>query len=168
MATIRDIIERRVNSTGVSEPIVVHRGHDRVVVELPGATDARRSSGSSGPTGQLTSSRSRRDLRHPATTGGATGVIEGQPLPGDPIRPLFTGDQLDAANPATDQTGGRAVGVHPRRRAVDCSPTTRPRHVGEFFAIVLDGTVISAPSIESAITGGPARSRGQRLDAVPR
>ena len=39
MATIRDIIERRVNSTGVSEPIVVVHGNDRVVVELPGATN---------------------------------------------------------------------------------------------------------------------------------
>ena len=49
MTTIRDIIERRVNSTGVSEPIVVVQGTDRVVVELPGATDRRPSSAWSGP-----------------------------------------------------------------------------------------------------------------------
>ena len=36
LATIRDIIERRVNSTGVAEPIVQTQGSDRIVVELPG------------------------------------------------------------------------------------------------------------------------------------
>jgi preprotein translocase subunit SecD len=36
MADIRTIIERRVNASGVSEPLVVTQGVDRVVVELPG------------------------------------------------------------------------------------------------------------------------------------
>ena len=36
MDVIRNIIERRVNSTGVTEPLVQTQGTDRVVVELPG------------------------------------------------------------------------------------------------------------------------------------
>ena len=36
---IKDIVERRVNTTGVSEPVVTTQGADRVVVELPGVTD---------------------------------------------------------------------------------------------------------------------------------
>src|ERR671911_1815014 len=39
MAVIKDIVERRVNTTGVSEPVVTTQGSDRVVVELPGVTD---------------------------------------------------------------------------------------------------------------------------------
>ena len=39
MAVIKDIVERRVNTTGVSEPVVTTQGKDRVVVELPGVTD---------------------------------------------------------------------------------------------------------------------------------
>jgi preprotein translocase subunit SecD len=39
VATIRDIIERRVNSTGVAEPLVQTQGSDRIIVELPGVSD---------------------------------------------------------------------------------------------------------------------------------
>ena len=36
---VKGIIERRVNATGVSEPVVVTSGTDRIVVEVPGVTD---------------------------------------------------------------------------------------------------------------------------------
>ena len=39
MAIIKDIVERRVNGSGVSEPVVTTQGSDRVVVEMPGVTD---------------------------------------------------------------------------------------------------------------------------------
>ena len=37
--SIRDTIERRVNSFGVSEPLVQVAGTDRIIVELPGIKD---------------------------------------------------------------------------------------------------------------------------------
>ena len=51
MSVIKEIVENRVNTTGVSEPVVVVQGSDRVVIELPGATDVdavRRLVGSTG------------------------------------------------------------------------------------------------------------------------
>src|SRR3990172_1266068 len=51
METIRTIIENRVNASGVAEPVVQTLGSDRIVVELPGATDQqeiRRLIGSTG------------------------------------------------------------------------------------------------------------------------
>ena len=39
MAGLRDVIERRVNLFGVSEPIVQVQGQDRLLVELPGVKD---------------------------------------------------------------------------------------------------------------------------------
>jgi len=39
MSGLRDIIERRVNMFGVSEPIVQIQGQDRLLVELPGVTN---------------------------------------------------------------------------------------------------------------------------------
>lgn len=39
MASVRDVIERRVNAFGVSEPIVQISGDNRLLVELPGVTD---------------------------------------------------------------------------------------------------------------------------------
>ncbi|MSU60312.1 MAG: protein translocase subunit SecD [Candidatus Staskawiczbacteria bacterium] len=41
MAGLRDVIERRVNMFGVSEPVVQIQGSDRLVVELPGVKDVQ-------------------------------------------------------------------------------------------------------------------------------
>jgi preprotein translocase subunit SecD len=41
MAGLRDVIERRVNMFGVSEPVVEIQGQDRLLVELPGVTDVQ-------------------------------------------------------------------------------------------------------------------------------
>jgi len=50
---IKDIVERRVNQTGVSEPVVLTQGSDRVVVELPGVTDPEAVRKLVGQTGRL-------------------------------------------------------------------------------------------------------------------
>jgi len=41
MQGLRDVIERRVNLFGVSEPVVQIQGQDRLVVELPGVKDVK-------------------------------------------------------------------------------------------------------------------------------
>ena len=41
MEGLRDVIERRVNLFGVSEPVVQIQGQDRLVVELPGVKDVQ-------------------------------------------------------------------------------------------------------------------------------
>ncbi len=41
MSGLRDVIERRVNMFGVSEPVVQIQGEDRLLVELPGVTDVQ-------------------------------------------------------------------------------------------------------------------------------
>ncbi len=41
MEGLRDVIERRVNLFGVSEPVVQIQGQDRLVVELPGVKDVK-------------------------------------------------------------------------------------------------------------------------------
>jgi len=41
MAGLRDVIERRVNVFGVSEPVVQIQGESRLAVELPGVTDVK-------------------------------------------------------------------------------------------------------------------------------
>src|SRR6266566_1200831 len=39
MNSARDVIERRVNAFGVSEPLVQVSGNNRIIVELPGVKD---------------------------------------------------------------------------------------------------------------------------------
>ncbi len=41
MAGLRDVIERRVNLFGVSEPVVQIQGQDKLVVQLPGVKDVK-------------------------------------------------------------------------------------------------------------------------------
>ena len=41
MAGLRDIIERRINMFGVTEPVVQIQGQDRLIVELPGVTNVQ-------------------------------------------------------------------------------------------------------------------------------
>jgi preprotein translocase subunit SecD len=41
MSGLRDVIERRVNMFGVSEPVVTIQGQDRLAVELPGVTNVQ-------------------------------------------------------------------------------------------------------------------------------
>ncbi len=171
MATIRDIIERRVNSTGVSEPQVIVHGTDRVVIELPGATNREEIEKLVGQTGQLTFVPLPAERYGTASTGqsSATGVVDGQLLPNDPkLKPLFTGEHLTKANPGTDPTTGEALVLFSLDdQAAKAFGDYTKAHVKEFFAIVLDGTVISAPSINEAITGGSGQiTMGRTADAV--
>ena len=157
MNTIRDIIERRVNSIGVSEPEVVTQGNDRIIVSLPGATDVDEITRLVGTTGVL------EFIPLPAatygtastTTNGPNGVTQGNPLPDDPtLVPLFGGTAITSATAATDQNGQPVVDFTLDSDAAGKFGTYTTNNVGNFFAIVLDGTVISAPSIQSAIPGG--------------
>jgi protein-export membrane protein SecD len=174
MNTIRDIVERRVNSTGVSEPLVLVHGTDRVVIELPGATNRDEIESLVGTTGQLTFVPLPKATYGDSTTnsgGGPTGVVDGQPLPADPnLVPLFTGVHLTAANPGTDTSTGQPVVSFTLDDTASKQFGDYTRgHINGYFAIVLDGTVISAPFIQSAITGGSGQiTMGSGADGVAR
>ncbi len=68
--------------------------------------------------------------------------------------PVVTGEELTDARPEFDQNGRPAVGfkfnVSGARKFGDYTGA----NVGQLFAIVLDGKVISAPQIQAHITGG--------------
>jgi preprotein translocase subunit SecD len=159
MNTIRDIIERRVNATGVSEPLVYTVGSDRVVVELPGVQDAEAIEKLVGTTGRL-------DFvpLPPAIYGtypnGPTGVVDGQPLPvPEPV--LFSGDMIETANPAVDSTSGqRAVSFTLRDPGKTQFADFSSKNINNFFAILLDDKVVSAPYIKEPITNGTGQISG--------
>ncbi len=148
MGVIKDIVERRVNTTGVSEPVVVVQGSDRVVIELPGITDVDNVRRLVGQTGQL-------DF----VPLGTTQMAEGQAINLEEFPPLFGGDQLESAAVGQDQTtSGLTVNFVLKNNGPDSGAqlfsTYTAGHIGEYFAIVLDGTVISAPVIRNAIPNG--------------
>ena len=166
LATIRDIIERRVNSTGVAEPIVQTQGGDRVVVELPGVSDPEAIRRLVGQTGRLDFVPLPRERYGTSSAPGPNQAVEGQPLPTQEL-PLFSGDQIESSNPTTDQQGQRAVGFVLRGEGARLFSDYTTNHLDEFFAIVLDGVVVSAPRIESPITTGQGIITGGGFGGFP-
>ena len=153
MATIKQIVENRVNSTGVAEPVVQTQGVDRIVVELPGVSDPDPIRQLLGQTGRLDFVPLPPDQYGTGSAPGPLQAVQGQPLPSDePV--LFSGDQVDQAFADTDSNGLRAVGFRLKSEGAQLFGDYTSQNVDHFFAIVLDGNVVSAPVIQSAITGG--------------
>jgi preprotein translocase subunit SecD len=132
-----------VNATGVSEPVVVVQGDDRIVVELPGVTDPDSVRRLVGQTGRL-------DF----VPLGSTQVQVGQELDLEAYPPLFSGDQVKSATIGQSQTQGLTVDFVLKDEGAKLFADYTTNHVNDFFAIVLDGKVISAPQINEPIPGG--------------
>jgi protein-export membrane protein SecD len=152
MSVIKDIVERRVNTTGVSEPLVTTQGADRVVVELPGVTDPEAVRKLVGQTGQLA-----------FVPLGSTQATEGQTLDPKQYPPLFSGDQVASATVGTDQNGRPAVDFVLKSQGSQLFGDYTAGHVGSYFAITLDGAVVSAPVIQNAIPNGNVQITGGGL-----
>ncbi len=152
MAIIKDIVERRVNQTGVSEPVVVTQGSDRVVVELPGVTDPDSVRRLVGQTGRL-------DF----VPLGQTQTQEGQALDLKVNPPLFSGDQVQSATVGTDQNGRPSVDFVLKGDGAKLFADYTAQNIGSYFAITLDSAVISAPVIQSSIPNGQVQITGGGL-----
>ena len=170
LAVVRDIMDKRVNSTGVAEPVVVTSGTDRIVVELPGVTDTSAVRALVGTTGRL-------DFV-PIPAG--TSVTQGQALdltgatncpPSGTITKiciLFSGDQLESASVGSDAQGNRAVNFRLKSVGSDLFAKWTASHVQEQFAIVLDSNIISSPVIRQPITGGQVQiSNSATIGGIP-
>jgi preprotein translocase subunit SecD len=162
METIRTIMENRVNTTGAVEAIVTTQGNDRVLVEVPGAQDPQTIADMVGKTGSLEFV-----ALPPATYGTSTSTgTTADPAPGAAIDPqlpaMFTGADLDPSKVRAryDATDGWVVDFGFKEPAATNFGTWSTNHVGEYFAIALDGTVQSAPFIKGAITGGTGTISG--------
>ena len=117
MAVIKDIVERRVNTTGVSEPVVTTQGKDRVVVELPGVTDPEAIRQLIGQTGRLDfvplGSTQAHDRTRSSTRSSTHRCSVATRSPRRPSAPTRTADRLSTSCSRTT--------------ARTSSPTTPPR-----------------------------------------
>jgi preprotein translocase subunit SecD len=152
MAIIKDIVERRVNTTGVSEPVVTTQGSDRVVVELPGVTDPEAMRKLIGQTGRL-------DF----VPLGSTQATDGQILDPNQYPPLFSGDQVASATVGQDPNGRPAVDFVLKDDGKNKFAQYTAANVGSYFAITLDNAVVSAPVIQNSIPNGNVQITGGGL-----
>jgi protein-export membrane protein SecD len=143
MEVIRQIMENRVNASGVSEPLVTTQGSDRIVIELPGVSDPNAIRNLVKQTGRL-------DF----VPLGQTTKQKGDTIDEKQFPPLFSGEQLANAAIGTDQLGKRVVTFTLKEEGAKLFGDYTAAHIKDYFAIVLDGQVISAPVINQAIPGG--------------
>lgn len=154
-----EIIRRRVDEVGTREPTIQRQGDDRILIQVPGIGSAAELKALIGTTAQLTFQPVVSRGSNPDAAPGLGNVI----LPSADETgvyytledtPVVTGEELTDARPEFDQNGRPAVGfrfnVSGARKFGDYTGA----NVGQLFAIVLDGKVISAPQIQSHITGG--------------
>lgn len=156
------IVRRRIDETGTNEPVVAKRGADRILVELPGVTDPGRVRTLLGSTAKM--------AFHLVASGADATRPGVRRLPmvdkTGPDVPVLKHVEVDGANlvdatPVTDpQTGDWVVSFVLDGVGARAFAHTSTKHVGEPFAIVLDGKVLSAPVIREPITGGRGQISG--------
>ncbi len=165
-----EIVRRRVDETGTSEPTIQRQGDERILVQLPGLRDPERLKRLLGRTAKLTfhlvdSSVSPQDAANGRIPAGSMQLPDND-NPGSSLvvrrKVEVGGERLTNAQPTVssqsnqpvvsftfDSVGARVFG------------DLTQQNVGERLAIVLDNRVVSAPRIQSPILGGSGIITGQ-------
>ena len=158
------VLDRRVNALGTTEPTIERVGDDRILVEVPGLQDTNRLKQILGTTAKL-------EFRFVANPGYAPGDVDtlneydtdGKVVGTYPVEKqvIVQGEDLTNAQPSFDQqTGKPVVSFQFDTRGGEQFGAATSANVGRLFAIVLDNKVISAPVIQTPITGGSGQISG--------
>lgn len=175
IARAMEVIRRRVDPDGVKEISLKPSGSNRIVLEVPGASDADAIKRSVGVTAKLSfhdvnTNVSQEDIANErfnksryervAMKDGGYIVIN--------KREIVSGDDLSDAKPSFDQGGQPAVSFTFNTRGGQRFGDHTAKNIGRPFAIKLDDEVISAPRIISAIYGGSGQitNMGTSADAA--
>ncbi len=174
MASLRDVVERRVNALGVSEPLVQTQvggslssgaGAYKLIVELPGVTDVDQAVQEIGATPVL-DFRLATAAEVKAFEASTTVIDESTTTQAAGYASMFkdtglTGRMVSRASVIFDQTtGAPQVGLNFTSQGAALFASTTANNIGNYIGIFLDGTLISAPVVQAAITGGQAQITG--------
>lgn len=166
MTSLREVIERRINVFGVSEPLVqVEKSgigsatkEERLIVELPGVTDVNAAVSAIGATPTLEFVLLQKGLTPADLASTSTIASYGQNLF---VETGLTGQLLSRAQMTFNPTTGEpevSVRFNPEGKELFAKITRE--HTGEYLAIFLDGAMMSIPVIRQEITGGEAQITG--------
>ena len=186
MDSLRDVIERRINTFGVSEPIVQveEKGgitgpvEERLIVELPGVTDVKRAVEMIGQTPKLEfmTERPKAELEaynkaaekfRADQARGKPLVIPAELLAGPYVPTELNGRFLDRAVLEFDSTTREPiVSLVFNSKGADLFAKITKENIGKTVAIYLDRELgnnepISAPVVREAIVGGKAQITGK-------
>lgn len=131
-----EVFRRRVDAMGLTEPLVVREGNNRIRVELPGVENAQEALDMIGRTAQL----------------------QFITLDGEVV---VTGSNVKKADATFIQgEGNPVVSLEFDSEGTKSFADATAKHIGEPIFIVLDEEIISSPSVKSAIPNGQAYISG--------
>lgn len=132
-----NIMQKRINEMGLTEPIIQREGGNRIIIELPGEKDPQKA----------------------IETIGKTAVLEFKNEEGDVC---LTGEDLKDAREQMGQNKSPVVALQFTDAGGDKFAALTSANIGRHIGIYLDGELLTNPVVNDAITGGSAVITGQR------
>ncbi len=170
-----EVVRTRIDALGTTEPVIVKQGTRRILVQIPGYEDTARAKSLIGRTAQL-------EFKLVDEKGDLQKALAGQVPPGDIImygpeikrggksfrqpyllkrRTELSGSEVADARVSIDSRFNEyAVTLKFNSKGARKFDKLTKAHVGERFAIILEGVVQSAPVIRERISGGRAQITG--------
>lgn len=180
LSVLREVIEKRVNGLGITEATVTNEmttltgsREYRLVVDLPGVTDVKKALEIIGQTPLLEFKiqNPKYDPEHPpkeinvtpdmiknGTLDLGAAIEQASPF----ISSGLTGQFLDQATLEFNQTTMQPIiGLQFNSEGAKLFEKITKENIGKPIAIFLDGSAISTPVVNEAITGGQAVINGE-------
>ena len=137
ISQVINIMQKRVNEMGLTEPIIQREGARRIIIELPGERDPKKA----------------------IETIGKTAVLEFKDEAGNV---KLNGEDLKDAREQMGQNKQPVVALQFSEEGGDKFARLTAANVGRHIGIYLDGELLTNPVVNEAITGGAAVITGQR------
>lgn len=167
-------IRNRIDQFGVAEPDIRKQQGNRIIVQLPGLDDPKRAINIIGRTAHLEFKLVDEGADVQAAVGGTVpagselAYLQDKRGASDVKTPIvvksevvLTGEYITDANVQFDSYGQAYVGMNFNARGARIFEEVTGANIKKRLAIVLDGTVHSAPVIQDRIGGGRASITGQ-------
>lgn len=132
-----NIMQKRINEMGLTEPIIQREGGNRIIIELPGEKDPKKA----------------------IETIGKTAVLEFKDEDGNV---KLTGEDLKNAKEQVGQGKAPLVALEFTESGSDKFANLTAANIGRHIGIYLDGQLLTNPVVNEAITGGSAVITGQK------
>jgi protein-export membrane protein SecD len=165
-----EIIRRRIDELGTTEPTIQRQGDTRILVQVPGLDDPQRLKALLGQTAKMNfhlvdQNASPYDVMGGKRAPAGARLVYTDTEPAVPYlirrRAMVSGERLvDASIGFDPQTNAPEVNFRFDSVGGKKFGEVTKANIGRPFAIVLDDKIISAPVIQSAILGGAGRITG--------
>jgi len=163
MEALRDVIERRVNLFGVSEPVVqiqeasiISGGEEKLIVDLPGITDVEKATAMIGQTPLLEFKIEASNTAPQEVKVDEDGNVN-LSVPDQFVSTELTGRYLSKATLEFDQTTREPrMSLQFDETGTKLFAEITKANVGKLVAIYLDGAAISTPVVREEILNGQA------------